>query len=367
MRIAIDIRSFMGREETGIPRYVSQLISALIRQYPEHQYILVYSGRTIDHASARRWSHPSVSYHHIPWPNKLLHAVLLLRLASLDRLVQKRGDDIDLWFTPSIHISHLSRQIKKVLCIHDLSFEIDPSWFSWKRRLWHLLIRPEVQAKEATHIVTVSHNTKEDVARLYGIDQTQISVISAGHEDPIADIYAPNIKAPYFFFLGTIEPRKNIETLIDAYRISGLYNDGVQLYIAGAKGWASQRVYDKMEVADGVHYLGYISDEEVRTRMANAIAFIFPSLYEGFGLPVLEAMSRGVPVITSHRSSLPEITQGAAHLVDPHNSQDIADAMRQVFEHANLRLSLRERGLSVAERFRWDTVVEKLHSLFLTV
>jgi alpha-1,3-rhamnosyl/mannosyltransferase len=166
------------------------------------------------------------------------------------------------------------------------------------------------------------------------------------------------------FFLGTIEPRKNIDTLLDAWQGLGLSND-FDLVIAGASGWSSGKTLARLRSRiPGVRYLGYVPEDELPGLTAGATAFVYPSLYEGFGFPVAQAMAAGVPVITSNTSCLPEIAGEGALLVDPRSPAEIQSAIQRLLTSPALQQQLRTAGLARAQQYRWEVCARKSLEFF---
>ena len=243
-----------------------------------------------------------------------------------------------------------------VITVHDLAIYLHPEWFPGGQLFARRIVVPS-SVRRAKRIIAVSRSTKRDLQRIFSAPSEKISVIHEGVDpasltastfakasaDKSAGKSSFDLKKPYFLFLGTIEPRKNVDGLVRAYetlvrRFSKL-SDGVELVIAGARGWKSERTFARIEAFNKTHggggpvirTLGYVSAEDKAALMARALAFVFPSFYEGFGLPVLEAMSLGAPVITSNLSSLPEVTGRAALPVDP---RDEAWKIRKNAKHS---------------------------------
>ena len=168
-----------------------------------------------------------------------------------------------------------------------------------------------------------------------------------------------NLPEKFVLFLGTIEPRKNIVALTEAFALSRSKKNGYELVIAGASGWKYQCSLDAIEKTDGVRSIGYVASEDKNTLYQMADLFVYPSLYEGFGLPVLESMACGTPVITSDRSSLPEVVGRAALLVNPHDTRDIADTIDMVLLDRALYRELSQRGKVRASAFSWQKAVRQ--------
>ncbi len=386
MRIAIDIRGLAKPRQSGVGEYTLELLYAIFKVAAGNDYILFSTGTEI----ARRHVLDNLSridiekyrarvrhVHHLA-PNKKINLAILARQEPrLDELLLKEADFCDLFFFPNLNFISVN-STPSVVAIHDMSWHIFPHFFTAKDRAWHRAVRPERILKHAQAIITPSENTKRDAASLLNIDQEKFYVIPHGIN---SNIFNPKplpqdhgirsqykLPSRYILFIGTIEPRKNIHTLLDAFDI--LQNDtqfatrDIHLVIAGGPGWKSSDIIDRFGKNKMVHYLGYIPSEHRPVLYRGAEAFIFPSIYEGFGLPVLEAMSCGVPVIASHTSSIPEITGQAAILINPYNANDIAAALTELFQSEKLRINLIEKGLEQAKQFSWEKTAQKTLEVF---
>jgi glycosyltransferase involved in cell wall biosynthesis len=253
-----------------------------------------------------------------------------------------------------------------VVTFHDMTLELLPQCHTWKKRLLTRALSPQI-AKRARLIITPSQSAKRDLSRLFGIPEGKIRAIPHAPDGQfreqrsrksLARIEASyGVRAPYLLYVGTLEPRKNLTRAMTAFsRISSRYPD-LRFYLAGDLGWRSKEFLRTLEAIpnrDRIARLGYVAEEDLPALYSNAELFVYPSLYEGFGFPVVEAMACGVPVVTSSTSSLAEIAEGAALLVDPHDTGAIAEAMDQALcdreEHERLRIA----GLSRVRSFSWE-------------
>ena len=219
--------------------------------------------------------------------------------------------------------------------------------------------------KRADGLIAVSENTRSDAVRILGLDPEKIHVIYSGVTDgffnasPAAAAAVASklaLKRPYILFVGTLEPRKNLDVLLDAYaQLCPSLREEFDLAIAGPAGWAEPRTLARLRAGHhGVRLLGYVPEEDLPGLTAGAAVFAYPSLYEGFGFPVAQAMAAGVPVLTSLTSSLPEVTGDGAILVDPRSVTEIRDGLSRLLLSAELRRSLGANGRQRAQRYRWD-------------
>jgi glycosyltransferase involved in cell wall biosynthesis len=231
----------------------------------------------------------------------------------------------------------------------------------WRWRVYYRKL------KTASHIITISEAVKQDALHLLGLDAERITVV---HHGVNHEVFRPSHKAgtyahhaPYFIHLGGFNTNKNQVKVLEAFTQFAVHYPEVQLYFAGPwserdKTWLKETVTAK-GLASSVRHLGYVPDRDLPSLFGNALAFVFPSLEEGFGLPVLEAMACGAPVITSNQSSLPEVAGNAALLVNPNDAATISEAITRVYENTNLREHLRQAGLAHAAAFTWEKTAER--------
>ncbi|MFA5234806.1 MAG: glycosyltransferase family 1 protein [Sulfurimonas sp.] len=280
----------------------------------------------------------------------------------------------ELYWQPSF-IPNPNIKAKKVICtIHDFSFLLHPQWHP-KERIEYLQTHLCL-AKKADHIITGSNFTKQEIIRYMQIPNENISVIYHGVDHKLYKPYPQNelqeTKAKYdlhekfLLFVGSIEPRKNLLTLLKAYNLfSEEQKKAFPLVLVGFKGWENREIMQEIEKNKGyIRYLGYVSDEELAHLYNLCALFIYPSLYEGFGLPPLEAMACGAAVITSNVASLPEVCGNAALYVEPTNPQDIKDKITLLIESEMLQKELSKKSLSQATHFSWENAAEKHFKIF---
>jgi len=247
-----------------------------------------------------------------------------------------------------------------------------PEWVSVSRlsRIKHALWRRS--ARWAQHVITISEYSKTEIANHFGLTQDQISVTPLGVDarwfEPLAESVMAEVSVRlslpkrYFLFVGTLQPRKNVSRVIAAYQSLPQWLRGeVGLLIVGRAGWQCADITSNLEAGaygSNVRWLKHLPDDDLLAVMKRATALVFPSLYEGFGLPVLDAFAAGVPVVTSNTTSLPEVAGAAALLVNPLDEAEIAGAMQRIIEDETLANALRQRGLDRAREFTWDRTAE---------
>jgi len=261
-----------------------------------------------------------------------------------------------------------SKKIKTVVTIHDLAFKFFPDHFP-KKDLRRLNFFTDYAVKNADKVIAISNSTKNDLLKIYPkLNADKIRVIYHGYDKDLfkTDISEQEIKrvnskfkiqnSKFILFVGTIQPRKNIETLLGAFKIlrkSEKYKD-LGLVIAGCKGWLAGNIVEKIKKTPGAIMTGKFETEDLPALIAGAEIFVLPSLYEGFGLPVLEAMACGTPVAVADNSSLREVAGEAGLFFDPYSSQKSADALLGILDDEKLQDSLCEKGIERVKDFSWE-------------
>ncbi len=255
-------------------------------------------------------------------------------------------------------------RVPYVVSFHDMTLSLVPQYHTLKKRLLTSSLIPLV-ARSARRILAPSESTRRDVVRLLGVDPGRVCVIpyaaapgfrpDPGRLQHLADAYG--IRPPYLLYVGTLEPRKNLVRVLRAFaRVVPSLRDH-RLVVAGDRGWKYSAVLEEAarpDLARRIVLPGYVAEEDLPALYTHAVAFVYPSLYEGFGLPVVEAMACGAPVLTSRTSSLGEVAEGAAWLVDPENEDALAEGLHALATDEGLRRDLRARGLARAAEFSWE-------------
>lgn len=364
MRLGIDIRPLLGNVRTGVGEYTAGLVMALAQTATKADEIVVwanaYPAPRLEDLLPELVGYPHVRFVATGYPNRLLNICLwLLRRPNIDRLV----GGIDVWLSPNINFTRLQKA-KHALVIHDLSFELYPEFFSRKMRLWHWAVKPRQQAKEADLVLTPSEYTGQDVAAQWGIESAKILVASPAL--PIVNTAETGLRTDfllpkyYFLCLGTLEPRKNIAAVVAAFTKWRETHVDAHLIIAGADGW-DKHLRTIASTQPGVEIRTSVSTQEKNALLQHAQCLVYPSWYEGFGLPLLEAMSVGTPVIVSARASLPEVAQTAAHYIHPDKPDEIIAAW-QLFEDESYRQDLIARGQARVRDFSWTKTANAIWS-----
>lgn len=279
----------------------------------------------------------------------------------------------DLFWSPLASLPPRT-ELPSVVTVHDLTPLLFPYWHSWRNRV---TFRRQLPAtlRAADRIVAVSQATAADIARRFPTAADRITVIHNGVDPqfkPAPDATVAAVRrtyeAPrgYILFVGTLEPRKNLTRLLDAWdRVVDEMPDPPPLLVAGGRGWGAGGLRRRMQRARSVRYLGRLGRAQLTEVVQSALAFVYPSLYEGFGLPVAEAMACGVPVIASDSSSLPEVVGDAGIQVNPQHTGQLAAALRRLIADGDLRRELGELGRQRAARFSWPAAAEALETLML--
>lgn len=370
MNIGVDIRCLMDKNRTGVGEYTYELLNAIFLQDKTNQYYLFYNSSKDVSGVIPKWDFENVHFVGLKYPNKLLNLLLFLRVLKLDKLIGKK---LDYFFSPNLNFTNLSKKVKHIQTIHDLSFEIMPECFTWKMRLWHKFLNPRKQCQQADVILTPSENTRWDVMGMWQIADIKIHILCPGLSKrfegtgrDLSVLAKYNLPTKYILYLGTLEPRKNVLSIIQAYRKSELVDKNYRLVLVGGSGWKSDTILKLAGKVNGIRYIGYVEKDEKQDIYKNASLFVYPSLYEGFGLPVLEAMACGVPVITSNRSSIPEVVGDSAYLVNPYNVDEIAEAMKNVLEDDGLSLKMVERQKERVNKFSWDKTAKEFIEILNT-
>lgn len=356
----------------GIGVFTDNVLKILTQKHPEVSFHFVFD----------REPHKKFLYNknieYTVLPPKTRHPVLYYYWFEylLPKLIKKVKPD--LFLSPDGFLS-LKSNCKQLAVIHDLNFEHYPEFLPPAYRLYYCKFFPQY-AKKANRIATVSEFSKQDLAELYGIDKNKIDVVYNGTDDsfhPLNEEDKKNVRQkfskgnPYFLFVGSIHPRKNLKNLFLAFNHFKKHsNSSVKLLIAGKTMWPKglKEIYESIEAKDDITFLGRVNSKDLRLLTGGALALTYVPFFEGFGIPVIDAMKCGVPVITSNSSSLPEISGGAALLANPNDVKDISKKMETLLKDDDLRKSLIAKGLENVQRFTWEKTADLLwESIYKTI
>lgn len=324
------------------------------------------------------------------WKYRILRPKRLWTKIALPLALYTAKQKPDIFFSPTHYIPRFApSSVKKVVTIFDLSFLHFPEMFT-KKDLWRLKNWTQFSVSNANHIVTISNFSKRDIIKLYGVEDEKITIAYPGYDREIFHVVSDrkkiesvlkkyNLKDSFLVYIGTIQPRKNLTRLIEAFaRIvksehfgGGLY--GSRLVIIGKtkgegkQGWMYEDILElpqQLDIGDRVKFLGFIPTDDLPFLLSGALVFIQASLWEGFGMPVVEAMATGVPVIVSNVSSLPEVVGKAGFLVDPYSIDQIEQAIRTIAADKKLRQEYSKKGLVQARKFSWDKMARTVLKVF---
>jgi len=371
MKIGIDIRCLMESQWSGISEYTYNLLNHLFKIDSQNQYFLFYNQSK--KITPPKFNFSNVTLKGFNYPNKFFNLALrFLKIAEVDKMI----GGVDVFLMTNFLFLNLSQTCKKILIVHDLSFELYPEFFTLKKRLWHKLIGPKRLCQQADKIIAISQNTKNDIVKFYGIDPKKIEVVYNGINEiffqPITVEKKQTVKAKfkleddYIFYLGNLEPRKNVETLIAAFQ--NLKNQSIQLAIAGGQAWKYKKIYrlwQKSPAKERIKFLGYVDAADKPALYSMAKIFVYPSIYEGFGLPPLEAMACGTPVISSFNSSLIEAIAAAGLLIDPYNVKELTEIINQLLAEQRLQNLLIEKGLKHCQQFQWQKTAQRILEILM--
>jgi glycosyltransferase involved in cell wall biosynthesis len=371
MKICIDVSAAVHRR-AGLGRYAQELTRALVAQ-GEHEYTAFYHQRGQAHLEPPIDRMPQLGTRFSVKPWRLL--TMLTHFSGVP-LMERKFRRFDL-FHATEHLLPQLRNVRTVFTLHDLIFHFDPGSHLPLNRMYLNLMMPRF-LREASAIIAVSESTRRDAVSVYGVPADKIHVIAEGVDARFKPVTHPGrlahvrntyeLPQQFVLFVGTIEPRKNLTILFEA--IASRRERGLptwKLVIVGKPGWLYEPIYRRVAelgLQDSVHFAGYVGDHDLPALYSAATLVAMPSRYEGFGLPVLEAMACGTPVISSNTSSLPEVAGEAALLVPPDDTRAWDEALTRVMSDDALRVSLRERGLAHAARFTWEQAARQTADLY---
>jgi glycosyltransferase involved in cell wall biosynthesis len=372
--IYVDISAAVHRR-AGLGRYAESLTRALVRRGcvcagDDHPYALFYN--------RERGVEPLVGLEHLPTstvalgykPWRMMVWLGQLARVGFDRLVP--GGRL---FHATEHLLLPLCSVPTVLTVHDLIFRHLPEHHKPLNR-WYLNWSLPLYCRRATHVIAISECTRRDLTAAYDVDPEKISVIHEAADPRFAPQTLDRVSAArrryglperYLLFVGTIEPRKNLTRLLHAFEVLKREDLTDGLVVVGKRGWLYGDFFAELECSparESVILPGYVPDEDLPAVYAWAQVLAFPSLYEGFGLPVLEAMACGTPVACSGTSSLPEVGGEAALYVDPASAESILETLRTLLSDAGLSAELVVRGYDQAARFSWDRVAAETEAVY---
>ena len=347
MRIGVDVRP-LTVPTFGIGRYTKALLERLI-VLGEHHWFL-YADRPLP----GEWP-TNVTVRHFSTHNRLMS----LGRTQLTFAHWAALDELDVFWSPRHHLPVLL-DLPQVVTVHDLVWKKFPETMVPANRMIERLLMPG-SVRLAQKVIAVSEATRNDLINDLDVDADKIHVVYEAADDRSNSCLDRKILENYFFFVGTNEPRKNLDRLVAAHK-KYLHDGGDHsLVIAGSAGWG-----ENLTLHDGVKVLGYVSDERLDNLISHSSALLLPSLYEGFGLPLLEAIQRNVPVISSDVSSMPEIVGNAGILVNPQSVTSISSAMEKM-SRLEVRNLYAKNCVAQAAKFSWDDAAQATSQILESV
>ena len=357
MLLGIDASRATRTEKTGVEWYAWNIIQAMAREMPEGWRVRMYSEGPITDLPDRWKSRP------LPWPPRILWSQIRLGVELLTR-------PLDVFFVPA-HVLPFVHSSRSVVTIHDIAFRTLPKAYNRKSR-WYLDLTTRFAMSHATRIIVPSEAVARDLHEYYGAPESRVwviphgpGIVSAEHPRPTSDSTHGHIRTNmagevYFVAIGRIETKKNTARIVEAYARAREKSDavrGMKLVIVGGRGVGAEetdRAIARSGMSEHIIRTGHLPADEVCALLANARALIFPSLAEGFGMPIVDAMALGVPVITSRGGATEEVAGDAGYLVDPKNIDEIAAGMSRLSEDETFRDVLISKGRTRAAQFSWE-------------
>jgi glycosyltransferase involved in cell wall biosynthesis len=363
MIIGVDARPVSYPQLTGIGVYLNNLLQA-IQELDQENYYYLISNRAINFKVVNpRWKKIEGRL-----PQRMISTLWMQ--CCMPRIASKVK--LDLFWGPRHQLPlFMPKNIKTVLTVHDIVHLLFPHTMNLFTLVTErLLMRRSI--RRADYVIADSISTASGIQEHYQAESTNIGVVYPGSPtfaEHIRSSVSDNEKLPrkYFLFVGTLEPRKNLRAILGAFSLLDIDSEDVDLVIVGNIGWKTK---DEMNLLgthrhrSRIHLPGYVDDARLSFIYQSALCLLYPSLYEGFGFPILEAMTYGVPVITSNVSSMPEVAGDAALLVDPHDEKGLADAMKKILVNDDMRKIMISKGCDRAREFSWKRCAEETLGIF---
>lgn len=368
MRIGFDGRSLQEEYSSGIGEYTRNLYEALFPLLSGHEVVVFFNKFHPSAPQRHAWmslTHVRVQRFRIP--NKLFHAAQsALKWPTMDRVL----GGLDVFFAPNWQFMSFSPRVRLVTVVHDVSFLHDPHFFSRKGRAWHALVQPEWMMRRSDAIVTVSEHTRDDVVERLSIEAGKCHVVYPGLDERFVPTYDATVQkkygltAPYFLSLATVEPRKNIQAVVDAFTaVESRLPAECPLLIVGKPGFGAQKLL-RATTSSRIRFLGYVGRRDLPALLSQSLALVYPSFYEGFGFPPLEALRCGTRVITSHATSLPEVLGEHAIYVNPYDTRTLEQALLEIAT-TNDDPAQKEKRIQHAMQYQWKTAAERIEKILI--
>lgn len=377
MNISFDALPLISDKMSGVGYRQAGLVSTIIKEHPENQYTFDYFSRKDHQIKEQRLE-------------KYMSKSVSLNVSHFSGFVYRTVMNFipipySIFFGNSADITHFFNYVvppkvhgKTVVTVHDMVIKAYPETVR-ARTKYFLYTGLEKSMKRADIIVTDSQFSKSEIEKYYPKYAHKVRVVPCGVDllrfypiDDTSEIEKVTqkfgINGEYFLYIGTIEPRKNLTRLIEGYSIfAKKYPECPKLVLAGGKGWLNDEIYssiEKLGLKNKALFTDYIPSNDMCALINGALGFLFPSIYEGFGMPPLEAMACGVPVLTSHEASLPEVVGDSAIMVDAYDTQSIADGISKLYTDENLRKVLSIKGLEQAKHYTWENASKILYGIY---
>lgn len=372
MRIGINAL-LLKRQKTGTISYIYNLIKSLNKIDTKNEYVLFTNQQFQENDFSLQGNfltkkvglREENTYKRIYWEQFYLSRELIHL-------------KIDLLHSPS-QVALRSSATRSILTIHELTYLIHPEFLSKHKYLYYRYFVP-ISIYKTDKIIAVSENLKKDILRFFRVPQDKIEVICCGVDEiyrPVEKNIAKNevrqrfgIYDDYILYVGTIEPKKNLKRLIEAYFFLRKDTNRYKLVIAGPKGWLYNEIYKtikRLNIDNDIIFTGHLYSSDLLFLYNAASVFVYPSLYEGFGLPVVEAMACKTPVVTSNTPALREVAEEAAIFVDPLDTKSLSKSITEVLENPSLQENLIARGLKRARQFSWEEAAQRTLKLYMQV
>lgn len=371
MKILLEASVLQRKKMTGVDYYAKNLFEELVSLKSDHEFFISY----FKNDGPLNFANTSKNVKKIPinyFTRRVYNVLFRLHLApKIDSIIKQ---DFDLIIFPDFVVWPHKKSTRTMLIVHDTTYYDMPSLVAPRLRRYLTKFVPRSLVK-SDMIVVNSENTKQSLIKHYKVNEKKIIKInpavnrnqfSSSSPDKIKQLKRKyKIPKKYFLYLGTIEPRKNIINIIKAYKsLEKDLKNNYCLVLAGGQGWLDQEIKTEIELSskENILVLGYVDQQDMSSLYSGAEAFVFPSLYEGWGMPVLEAMACGTPVITANNSSLPEVSGGAAIMLKKNNTLELANAMKKLVNDKSVSVKYSKLGLDRVKKIRWKEEAWKLLS-----
>lgn len=361
MRIGINARNILPKKLEGFGHYSLEITKRICSSHPEHEFVLFFD-REVDSSLVFSSNVKTI----VVFP-PTRHPLLWMLWFDFSLPILLKKNKIDLFWSPDGFCS-LFTKVPQLITIHDINFEHYPKDMPWLVSKYFRYFFPKF-ARKAKKILTVSNYSKEDISKTYSIPKSKIAVVyNAPNEiyKPISEVEKREIKNSfsngfdYFLFIGSIHPRKNVQRLIDSFLLAKSKLSTLKLVIVGSVMWKDKLLTIPTEIEEDIIFLGHLSLNDLAKVTASAFALTYVPYFEGFGIPLVEAMKCGVPILAANATCLPEVAGDSAIYCDPFDSASIANGMEQLFSDDKLRSQLSTKGLERCKKYNWDKSAQEV-------